>query len=47
MESVLKLIQRTDCAAVQENEDRKKIVDEYNISITPCLIERGEVTYYN
>jgi hypothetical protein len=28
MESVLKLIQRTDCAAVQENEDRKKIVDE-------------------
>ena len=28
MESVLKLIQRTDCAAVQENEDRKRIVDE-------------------
>lgn len=25
----------------------KKIVDEYNISITPCFIERGEVTYYN
>ncbi|HEX2986356.1 MAG TPA: DUF2508 family protein [Caproiciproducens sp.] len=24
MESVLKLIQRTDCAAVQENEEKKK-----------------------
>ncbi|MBW7573242.1 DUF2508 family protein [Caproiciproducens faecalis] len=28
MESVLKLVQRTDCAAVQENEDKKKIVEE-------------------
>lgn len=28
MESVLKLIQRTDCAVVKENDDRKRIVDE-------------------
>nr|WP_319487877.1 DUF2508 family protein [uncultured Caproiciproducens sp.] len=28
MESVLKLVQRTDCAAVQENEDKNKIIAE-------------------
>lgn len=28
MESVLKLIQRTDCAAVLENEDKKRLLEE-------------------
>lgn len=28
MESVLKLIQRTDCAAVEQNEDSRRIIDE-------------------
>ena len=28
MESVLKLVQRTDCAAVQEKEDKNKIIEE-------------------
>ncbi len=28
MESVLKLIQRTDCAAVQENEDKQRLLEE-------------------
>jgi hypothetical protein len=28
MESVLKLIQRTDCVAVLKNEDRQKLIDE-------------------
>lgn len=28
MESVLKLIQRTDCAAVQENEDKNRLLNE-------------------
>ncbi len=28
MESVLKLMQRTNCAVVKENEDTKRLVDE-------------------
>jgi hypothetical protein len=28
MESVLKLIQRTDCAAVQKNQDSQRLIDE-------------------